>query len=76
MPGAGWAQIANNVFPATVHAPNQAPFKSLGLFRWVRFEWFRVRPEPDLDNAIAARPVMDAARNGLHFGKFRHFLIV
>jgi hypothetical protein len=36
------------------------------------FKRLLVRPEPSLDNAIAAKPIVHAARNRLDFRELRH----
>jgi hypothetical protein len=41
-------------FPTAENAPDQAPFKTLGLLRRRRLEGFPMRSEPRLDNAVAA----------------------
>ena len=51
-------------------------FKTLGLADGRSLEWLLMVAEPDLNNAIAANPVVDATGNGLYLRQFRHLSIV
>lgn len=55
---------------------NRATSKLAGLAGARCFEGLRMAAEPDLNDAIAADALVDAASNRLHLGQFGHRLIV
>ena len=61
------SQIADNVLADAADSEDRAAFESGGLFGWRIFEWLRVGAEPDLDDAVAAQPLVDTAGYGFDF---------
>jgi hypothetical protein len=59
-----------------MHTQEGTPLEPRSLPARRRFEGFMMPAEPDLDDAIATHPLVDAASNGFHLGKFRHRSIV
>lgn len=68
------SQLTDDVFSSTVDCQNLSSSQSLGLARRRSFEWLGIAAEPGLHDAVSPQPFVDAARNRLHLGQFRHSL--
>ncbi len=72
----GRSQLAHDMLAAAMDSQHGASQKASGLPRWRSLEWLAVRAEPNLEDAVAAHPLMNAAGNGFHLGEFGHRIIV
>ena len=64
------------MFAGAVNREDGAACKPLGLSRARRLKRLWMMVKPDLDDAMAASALIDAASDRLHFRQFRHRLIV
>ncbi len=64
------------MFAGSVNGEDFASGKSLGLPSAAGFEGLWKPAEPDLNHAIAADALVDAASDGFHLRQFGHRLIV
>ncbi len=74
--GARRAKFADNVFAGAVNGEKNPAYQAAGQFRRRSFERLMVRAEPDIDNAVPAHPLVDAAGDSLHFGELGHRSII
>jgi hypothetical protein len=71
-----WAELANDVFAGTMDGEKDASGESAGDFFGWSFEGLGMGAEPDVKNAVAANPLIDAAGDSFHFGELRHRSII
>jgi hypothetical protein len=75
--GAMWkAQLADDVFAGTMDGEKDASSQSSGDFFGRGFERLRMGAEPDLEDAVAADPLVDTAGDGFHFRELGHRSII
>jgi hypothetical protein len=60
---------------SAVNGENHAPFEAFGLEPRRRLEWFAVRAEPSLDDAVATQTLVNPAGNRLDLRQLWHRLI-
>ncbi len=70
------SQLADNMFSGAVHGQQNPPLQAGSLRLGLRFEGLRVRPEPNLNDAVSVQALVDATGNRLHLRQFWHRSIV
>lgn len=59
-----------------VNGKEHAAGEATGDFLGRSFEGLRMGAEPDVENTLAADPLIDAAGDGFHFGELGHRTII
>lgn len=72
----GKAEVADDVLTDALDAEDGAALEALHLYGWRVFEWFAMRAEPGVEDAIAPHAGIDTTGDGFHLREFGHRLIL
>jgi hypothetical protein len=74
----GWlrAEVTDDVFADAFDAEDGAALEAEHLYGWRVFEWFAMRAEPGVEDAIATHAGIDTTGDGFHLREFGHRFIL